>query len=174
MGGHPWTEKELLIVRTLYPTAKWPPLLKALPGRSKASIRCQVISLGIKRERNSRTPWTGAENMLLRKLYPSASWPDIVRAIPRHPQTAIARQASTLKLKRDGAKKKANASIIRELRAYRRTLNIPSDHLADRIGTHRVQLSRWERGEQLPRLQSFFDWVEALGLQLHLSRGNRQ
>lgn len=173
MGGHTWTQAELDTVHQIYPAGRWSQILQALPGRSKASIRCQVIARGIKRAKNSRTAWTGAEIVTLRKLYPLAPWPEICAAIPRHPQSAIAKQANMRGLKRDGATKYAKHGIIRELRAIRRSQGIPAAHLADRIGAHRVQLAKWERGEQLPRFQSFLDWVEALGLRIELQRNAR-
>jgi hypothetical protein len=83
MSGKPWTAEELELVRLMYPVEKWPALLKQFPGRSKAAIRNQVISKGIKRLRNSRTPWTGAERMALARLWPRATWPQILEAIPR-------------------------------------------------------------------------------------------
>lgn len=170
MAGHAWTQAELDAVRSVYPIGTWKQILDALPGRTKASIRCQVISQGIKRTRNPRVSWTGAEYLIVRKLYPLAPWPTICAALPRHHQSAIAKQANMLGLKRDGATRQSRIAIIRELRATRRRLGISSENLANRLGSHRVQLAKWERGEQMPRLQSFFDWIEALGFRIELQR----
>ena len=105
MGGRYWTADEIERLKVLYPNKGWPVLLREFPGRTKAAIRCQVIAMGVKREKDSRTPWHGSEHIILRRLYPSASWPTICAAIPRHPQSAIAKQATSLGLKRDSAKR---------------------------------------------------------------------
>jgi DNA-binding transcriptional regulator YiaG len=170
MGGRTWTQEELETVSRLYPVTPWPALLKALPGRTKAAIRCQVISRDIRKQTNSRTSWTGTECAILTKMYPREPWSKICAAIPRHPQGSIGKQANAMKLKRDGAKAESRVLLIRELRKRRREMGIPVTHLANRIGVHRVQLSKWERGEQLPRLRGLFDWVGALGFRLEIAK----
>lgn len=170
MSGRQWSEDELIALRKFYPLGRWPAIRKALPSRTKAAIRCQAIALGISNERNPRIFWTGAENALLRKFYPMGSWDQICKAIPRHHKTAIAKQANSIGLKRDRATKKSRHKIIRQLRELRRERGIQQRYLAETIGSHTVQLAKWERGEQLPRLLSFFDWVNALGYQIRLER----
>jgi DNA-binding XRE family transcriptional regulator len=91
-------------------------------------------------------------------------------AIPRHPQSSIANHAISLGLKRDRAKVRSIYQIIRELREIRIKSGRPRKNVANEIGIHLVQLSRWERGETMPRLRDFFYWVEALGFRLHLSK----
>jgi DNA-binding transcriptional regulator YiaG len=170
VSGKRWSQEELAALRELYPLGRWPALKKALPGRTVAAVRNMAISLEIRNERNPRVAWTGAEKHLLTRLYPSGSWKSICAAIPRHHQSAIAKQGNLMGLKRDGSTKKSRFNVIRELRELRRSKGIQQRYLAKSIGSHTVQLAKWERGEQLPRLASFFDWVQALGYKIRLER----
>jgi DNA-binding transcriptional regulator YiaG len=170
LRGRLWTDQEIAALRHFYPLGRWPAIRKALPGRTIAAIRCQAVTLGVKNTRNPRTAWHGSERQLLQKLYPSAPWPALLAALPRHHKTAIVKQANDLGFKRDGAKKQSRHNIIRELRQLRRARGIKQSVLAGTIGSHTVQLAKWERGEQLPRLLGFFDWINALGLQIRLER----
>lgn len=113
--------------------------------------------------------WTGAEITILRDLYPHASWPELCAALPRHPQASIAKYANGLGLSRDKAKAKSPYFIVQELRRLRRAQKLDQIILADKLGTHRIQIAKWERGECVPRLRMFFDWVQALGYELKLS-----
>jgi DNA-binding XRE family transcriptional regulator len=173
MAGKPWTAEELELVRLIYPVEKWSNILKQFPGRTQAAIRNQVISQGIKRVYNSRTPWTGAERVILQRLWPHGSWAELLVGIPRHPQPAIAKMAAQMKLRRDPSAKQSRHSIIRTLRETRRKNGMTQERLAELVGSHCVQIAKWERGEQLPRLQSFFDWIEAMGFRLELQKGTR-
>lgn len=170
MGGLHWTAEEIERVKALYPSTSWPLLLRQFPGRTKASIRNQAIALGVNKIKGSRASWHGSEYVALRKLYPHASWKEICAAIPRHPPTAIAKQANLLGLKRDRAAKKSRYRLIRELREIRRNSAEPRASVARRIGIHVVQLAKWERGEQHPRIAGFFDWIDALGYRLELRK----
>ena len=173
MAWTAWTPEELELVRLIYPAEKWPAILKQFPGRTQAAIRNQAISQGIKRLRNSRTPWTGAEKMALRRLWPRAPWSEILDTIPRHPQPAIGRMASQMGLRRDPSTKQSKHRLIWTLRETRRKNGMTQERLAEILGSHAVQIAKWERGEQMPRLLSFFDWVQAMGFRLELQTGTR-
>lgn len=166
--GRHWTDREIDRLRHLYPTAPWPNLLKAFPSRTKFAIQVQAIKFRIKRKINARTHWTGPEKNLLAKLYPVASWSEICGAMPRHPKKSIVKMANSLKIRRDHAKKRSVYPVIQKLREIRRDSNIDQLILADIVGCHRVQISYWERGDKVPRLRSFFDWIEALGYRIDL------
>lgn len=167
MGGVPWSEQELMTLKQLYPVAHWNELNAAFRQRTKASVQVKAIELGIARTKNAKTPWTGAEKLMLRNLYDRSSWDEICAAIPRHARPAIAKMANTMSLRRDTAQR-SPYPIIRELRAQRRALDIEQQVLAKILGSHKVQIAKWERGELVPRLRTFFDWVEALGFRLEL------
>lgn len=170
MSGLPWSAQEIDALRRTYPVRSWNLVLASVPGRTKAAVRCKVISLDIRKEKNSRVSWLGSELALVRKLYPRAPWPEICAAIPRHAQSAIAKQANSMNLARDRATKRSRFAIIQELRSERQRRKIPQAALAQLIGSHTVQLANWERGQQMPRLRSFFDWVQALEFRLLLER----
>lgn len=170
MSGRRWSQQELDHVRRLYPDYAWSGIIPALPKRSKAAIRCKVFELGLKRKWASRTPWTGAEIAILRKLYPNAPWSQICKAIPRHPKPAIGKMATSLKIGRDRAMKQSRFAIVRELRAARRASGLRQDVLAKLVGTLPVQIAKWERGETVPRFASFLDWAEALGYRVELRK----
>jgi DNA-binding XRE family transcriptional regulator len=171
MGGKTWTKTDIGTLCKLYPGEHWNKIKAALPGRTRASIQVKAIELRIKRHRDGKTPWTGPEKATLRELWPSAPWKTILAALPRHPKPAIAKMGSTLGVRRDTARR-SPYPIIRELRRARQEA-MEQDILAEILGTHRVQIAKWERGEVVPRLRMFFDWVEALGYQLRLDRVDR-
>lgn len=172
MSGAKWSVDEIGRLHALYPyEPRWKKLLPQFPGRSKAAIRCKVQTLDIHRATNSRVPWLSSEKIALRKLWPSAKWPEISAAIPRHSKSAIGKQASSMKIVRtDKAKQQSRYSIIRDLRAIRKASGASAGSMAVLIGTHWVRLQRWESEYDVPRLASFFDWVEALGYRLRLER----
>jgi DNA-binding transcriptional regulator YiaG len=169
VGGFPWNGEEIEAIRGLYPSTVWPIVLKALPGRSKAAVRCKVIELGIKKTKGSKIPWTGAERMKLRELYPKTPWPEIEAALPRHAKTAISKQANMLKLRRDSAGTVSRYALFRELRVIRRRRGLTQVALGRVVGVHPVQIAKWERGETVPRMQNLIDWIEGLGYRLSLA-----
>jgi transcriptional regulator with XRE-family HTH domain len=82
--------------------------------------------------------------------------------------------ASTMKLRRDPSTKQSPYRLIRTLRETRRRNGLTQERLAEKLGAHCVQIAKWERGEQMPRLRTFFDWVEAMGFRLELNKGTRE
>ena len=172
MGGHAWTQEELDRLRRLYPGASWDGLRNAFPGRTRASMQVQAISLNIKRLRDGRTLWRQSEKDRLCALYPRAPWDKICESLPRHPRSAIAKMANALGLRRD-ASVHSKFPVIQQLRAIRRERGISQNELAGEIGTHAVQIAKWERGENMPRTRTLFDWIEALDLKIALTTAER-
>jgi DNA-binding XRE family transcriptional regulator len=164
----PWSNREINALHAHYPSADWVAIQRAIPNRTRDAILQMGQVHKIKRLKRSKTFWTGPEKERLRKLWPFAPWPEILSAIPRHPKMSIARMASFLGVKRDAARR-SPYPIIRELRKIRRERGFRQDILAEQLGSHRIQIAKWERGEQVPRLRTFFDWVQALDLQLTLT-----
>lgn len=167
MGGHWWTTEEIDLLKRLYPGASWEGLLNAFPGRTLCAIRVQAVTLQIKRTKNGKTYWNGYEKKILREIYLRAPWSAICEQIPRHPRGSIAKMANVMGLKRD-AYRQSPYPIIRELRTIRQDRKLEQSKLARKLGSHQVQIAKWERGEHVPRLRTFFDWVEALGLRLKI------
>lgn len=164
-----WSAAEIDLLRQHYPCSTWKVMRAALPGRTRSAISCRATTLSIKRDCAGRVAWTCVETALLRRLYPKATWDEICKAIPRHRHGAIAKQATTMKLRRDPARMKSKYRLIRELRQIRRNIGMTNARLATSIGIHPVQLARWERGVQLPRTRGLFDWIESLGCELIVS-----
>lgn len=165
----PWKDSDIERLRALFPTKAWRRLKLEFPGRTVGAIRQKAVCLGIVREINPRVPWFPSEKLILRKLWPAATRAAIIDAIPRHHYTAIGKQANMMGLRRlDKATMKSRYRLIRELRAMRLARGISPEVLATVMGAHRVQISKWERGESVPRLATVFDWVEALGCRLEI------
>lgn len=53
---------------------------------------------------------------------------------------------------------------IDKARKRRRWLEISQQALADRIGVHRLTLSRWEAGQREPRADELQRWARELGI----------
>ncbi len=51
-------------------------------------------------------------------------------------------------------------------RRKRRWLDLTQAEVARRIGVHEVTLSKWERGEQEPKVTDAAAWAKALDLEL--------
>jgi len=51
-------------------------------------------------------------------------------------------------------------------RRQRRWMDLTQAELARRIGVHEVTLSKWERGEQEPKVTDAAAWAKALDLKL--------
>jgi hypothetical protein len=171
VSGRAWTSQEDAELLRIYPTAQWRFLLRAFPDRTREGITQHAQFLEISRELNARNAWTGAEKKLLAALYPTASRERIIGALPRHSKWGtIVKMANTMGLKRefDVVAKHQRHPIVRKLRASRRERGILLVDLSRKIGAHPVQLARWESGQQMPRLRSFFDWVQALNFELVL------
>lgn len=83
-GHRLWTAKENKILRSTYPD--YSAALEQLPGRSLYAIRTHVRELGIQRRNHI---WTGAEIVRLRKLFPTATWPELQAAFPGLTRNAI-------------------------------------------------------------------------------------
>lgn len=88
-GHHLWTEKEISVLRELYPDYK--AMKRRLRRRSARAIAGMCERLGIAK----RVPqWTMAEISRLRKLYPTAPCDELVNEFPRRTLGAIRAAAS--------------------------------------------------------------------------------
>lgn len=87
-----------------------------------------------------------------------------------HRWPTISRKACEIKVKRDPARRVSRYRLMRELREARRAAGIKQTAIAALVGTHSVQIAKWERGETVPRFASFIDWAEAVGFRVELVR----
>lgn len=112
--------------------------------------------------------WLCTEEAMLRRLYenPNVSWAEIVAAIPRHPRLAISRHASGMGLRRRRKSKQPKDGVLAALWQRRVELNMTRADLAEHTGYHKVQIARWERGEDHPRFRALMDWAQSLGLEI--------
>ncbi len=164
-----WSPRDDQRLRTLYPAAPWAVLKSKFPDRTQSGIQQRASRLGIERHANRKPTWSGAEEKTLRKLFATASWDELCRAIPRHSRAAISQRGVALKLRRPSRSKlRSRYSLIRELRAIRITRRIKQADLAKRIGCHQARIGFWELGVQVPRLPMLLDWVEALGCKVEI------
>lgn len=83
--GRIWTDKDVAILKELYPECPLPEIAQRL-GRSVAAITGKAHSLGIKRKSWCDKLWTAEEVRLLRELYPThEDLRDIAEKIGRSP-----------------------------------------------------------------------------------------
>jgi transcriptional regulator with XRE-family HTH domain len=66
-------------------------------------------------------------------------------------------------------KREPEYRIAREILATRRSVGISQQALAKLIGTSQSRISKWERGEELPRIDNLQRIAEATGSTLHVS-----
>lgn len=167
MGGSIWSTKDVERLGRLYPSAPWVGLLAAFPGRTKSSIQQGAQQRDLRRIKNGKWPWTGPEKEKLKKMWPRATWDELRTAFSDRTDMALAKQANALGVRRDYGQQ-SPYPIIRQLRQIRRAKNIKQAKLGRKVGSHAVQIAKWERGEYVPRTRTLFDWVEALGYELRL------
>jgi hypothetical protein len=163
MSGEDWSAEELEALERIFPLGDRKALGSALPSRSISAIRQKARLNGVVWGKR-RSRWTYAEERLLKEKYPHSSWSVLCKSFPKRTRETIARKAVDLGLRR--VKREYNPSpypIIRELRALRQQRKIPLSVLAHKIGCHKIQLTRWETGDQMPRARSLFDWAQSLG-----------
>lgn len=68
-----------------------------------------------------------------------------------------------IKLTRERKHRLATHPVCRELRRIRVGQQIAVADLADRVGSDRYTIGRWERGEMSPTLFNLTNWCDALG-----------
>lgn len=165
-----WSAREESRLRALYPRGSWADLRAALPHRSKRAIEQHANKLDIARCNGSKPAWTGAEIKLVTRLYDTATWDELAKAIPRHTVRAIRLKGIQLRLRRPPRTKlQSRYALIRQLRSIRRERRMTCAQLAELIGCCKSRIQFWELGVSVPRLPMLLDWIEALGLKLELS-----
>ena len=99
-----WTAKETEKLKELYPSRRREEVIKAIPNRTWLSITSKAFFLRLKRNaergRAGITQWSGKEIGILRELYPSATYEEIIRGIPNRRFTAIRNKAHELRITR--------------------------------------------------------------------------
>ena len=55
MRGQPWHYSDLELLREYYPAARWPAILRALPGRKRGNIQKKASALRLRRLRRPDT-----------------------------------------------------------------------------------------------------------------------
>lgn len=102
MKRYRWTQKEIDILKQLYPIeVEWQKILLALPGRTALACRLKARSLNICRPYRLRDYWTQEEENLLARLYTTEpDWDKILGALPGRAKTSCITRASILRLTR--------------------------------------------------------------------------
>ena len=117
----------------------------------------------------TKNTWTPEMEESLRKLYPKASWAELMAAIPKS-RSAISKRANTLKIRRDivpAQKDRLTTDpFILELRARRIKLGIPLRRLAQRCGYENDTIQKVEKGISRPSYSLLLAWTEVLGVSM--------
>ena len=90
-----WMPREDAMIRE-HLSARGAAWCAAQTGRTLAAVRARATLIGA----THPTWWTPGEDATLSRMYPSAPWPELLRAIPGHTRDAIARRAQALGLRR--------------------------------------------------------------------------
>jgi Helix-turn-helix len=168
-----WSKEECAALRALFPRAKWPQILDALPGRARSAIRQKARLLRVRREISQRPRWTADECVILRREYAIASDEDLKRQLPKHSLIAIQRQACAIGIeirprKEAREQKRFVHPLIAKLYQERRARRLPRQQFAKTVGcTHGAILS-WELGKTIPDFQNVVAWAQALGFEFVL------
>ena len=96
MGDAIWTQREISVCLEHHPD--FVIMQKKLPRRTRGAIAEMCRRLGLT---DPPKPWTGAEHIRLRKMYPSASWEEILAAFPGRTRQGIIQVAYRRGLRRD-------------------------------------------------------------------------
>ena len=116
--------------------------------------------------RGGRRAWSAIEERALERLWPMASWAEILAALPLHNRSSITKHASDRGLRRSADTrrriKKMPDPIFRTLREIRESRGISRNELAERIGMHPTHLSFCELGDNRPRWLLIRAWADAL------------
>lgn len=115
-------------------------------------------------------PWSKEEDAQIRKFFPGASQERVLAALPGRSWTSVHRRASHLKVRRDRATGLANKrkdrnkcdKVFQYLREVRLNRGMTQADVADRIGTHKVGVTKWEGGVIKPSFFMFRAWLDAL------------
>lgn len=110
-GDKLWTEEEEKIVLQLAPD--YDAICKLIPDRNRRSIRQKASDLGVAKEKHI---FTGAEIGKLRRMYPRATWEEMLKAFPFSTQSRLKCVASYY-------------GFRRARKPYKETGNIPIDEL---------------------------------------------
>ncbi len=64
--------------------------------------------------------------------------------------------------------------VAREIIAARRAADMSQEELAKAIGTSQSRISKWERGEEMPRIHALFRIADATGTKLRVTLDRRK
>lgn len=103
MKGRKWTNKDLDLLKEIYPTTPTKEVAERL-GRSVKGIGSKAKVLGLKKDKDFKyfTSWTEEEHNTFVKLYPNTSNKEIARILGKS-KTAISVRANVWKLKKSEA-----------------------------------------------------------------------
>ncbi len=144
MNGHKiWTDEERELIRQLSPN--YDELCKLMPSRKRISIRKLASALGVANEKHI---FTSAEISKLRRLYPKASWEEILAAFPFSNKSRLKCVASYYGFRRP--KKK-----------YKPTGDQPIDALLEKCAAANMSLSDLDKECRTKNYFSHENWRSA-------------
>lgn len=159
--GIVWSGEEKATLASLYPTASWDDMAKALPERTLTAIVSMAFKLSLRRQRT----WSAAEEATLRRLHHTASWRELEDALPNRSRDAIRAHGKELKLRRPvRSSNKADDELVRQLHAARRAVRMSRPALADVLGWSEHRIAAWECGRAVPSQFALSCWATALGI----------
>lgn len=92
-----WSEKEIVVLKKLYPILRVKELIKYFPKRNKSTIAVKALKLGLP----SAKLWQKKDNHTLRKNFITGSKDELLKLFPRRSWLAIMAQAERLGIKRN-------------------------------------------------------------------------
>lgn len=156
-GTRLWTKPEIDIVLKYYPNFE--KMTDLLPHRTERACRNKWYESTSKRIIN---PWTGAELMVLRRLYPHADREYLIKSLPKRSVYAIHSRACLLKIRRPLPKfRLCGVCIIDDIKLRARKMNYTMKELDAETGSNdyfrSVSLSGYVR------IRSILSALELLG-----------
>jgi DNA-binding XRE family transcriptional regulator len=112
--------------------------------------------------------WTGAQEHLLRKIYPNQTREQIEAALPTHSWEAIRIRARDRGIRRSPRIEPVVHPLIAQLYQKRMSFEWSQTKTAAKIGIERVTLNRMERGRVYPRFGVLEKWCRVLGFEMSL------
>lgn len=91
-----WTSEEVKILQDNYPNMTVSQIVELLPNRSLKGIAWKAKKMGLVClvvKKKESVLWTKSEEDVLRRMYPSASWSDIKKALPNRSTQSIRHHA---------------------------------------------------------------------------------
>lgn len=117
--------------------------------------------------------WTPAQDVLLKRLWPTAERAEIEALLAPHSWQAISKRAPTIGAERrmmPGGRRRITKTMpfFKELFTARRKLKMSRPQLSALCGHHINQLVNWELGKCVPNFAATCDWANALGFDVVL------